>query len=85
MTMSRAQFLPSAFDQTVPENQSKVEAVEQLNALADEAGMSLALFAHSSHPGMIRGIRRAGLGIDGLDDPQGLQRLASVNPEVLTR
>jgi aryl-alcohol dehydrogenase-like predicted oxidoreductase len=37
----RAERIPDRYDVTRPENQSKLEAVEQLLRLADEAGMSL--------------------------------------------
>jgi aryl-alcohol dehydrogenase-like predicted oxidoreductase len=38
---SRAQRLPARFDLSRPENEAKLEAVEQLRRVADEAGLSL--------------------------------------------
>jgi aryl-alcohol dehydrogenase-like predicted oxidoreductase len=38
---SRAERLPHRFDLSLPENQRKLDAVEQLAQLAEEAGMSL--------------------------------------------
>jgi aryl-alcohol dehydrogenase-like predicted oxidoreductase len=38
---TRASRLPGRFDMTLPENRRKLEAVEQLAQLADEAGLSL--------------------------------------------
>ncbi len=40
-TSGRASRLPDRFDISLPENQRKLEVVEQLAQLADEAGMSL--------------------------------------------
>ncbi|WP_263252890.1 aldo/keto reductase [Saccharopolyspora rosea] len=41
MTTVRAKFLPHTFDPARPENQRKIDAVEALVALAEEAGLSL--------------------------------------------
>ncbi|MGC2941858.1 MULTISPECIES: aldo/keto reductase [unclassified Brevibacterium] len=38
---SRSAFMQSRFDLTVPENRAKLEAVERLAALAEEAGLTL--------------------------------------------
>jgi aryl-alcohol dehydrogenase-like predicted oxidoreductase len=38
---TRAERFPARYDTTLPENATKVAAVEQLQALADEAGLSL--------------------------------------------
>jgi aryl-alcohol dehydrogenase-like predicted oxidoreductase len=40
-TSRRAGFLPHHYDMEIPGNRSKLEAVDQLSALADEAGLSL--------------------------------------------
>jgi aryl-alcohol dehydrogenase-like predicted oxidoreductase len=40
-TSGRATRIPGRFDMTLPENQRKLEVVEQLAQLADEAGLSL--------------------------------------------
>jgi aryl-alcohol dehydrogenase-like predicted oxidoreductase len=40
-TSGRATRIPGRFDMTLPENQRKLEVVEQLARLADEAGLSL--------------------------------------------
>ena len=37
----RAQMLPQRYDMSLPGNQAKLDAADQLGALADEAGMSL--------------------------------------------
>jgi aryl-alcohol dehydrogenase-like predicted oxidoreductase len=37
----RAQMIPSRYDMSIPGNQAKLEAVERLGALAEEAGISL--------------------------------------------
>src|SRR5271156_1655539 len=37
----RAQMLPSRYDMTIPGNQRKLEAAQQLGALAEEAGITL--------------------------------------------
>ena len=50
---SRAERLPERFDLTTPGNQRKLEAVEQLARLADEAGLTLIQLAIAfvlSHP-----------------------------------
>jgi aryl-alcohol dehydrogenase-like predicted oxidoreductase len=40
-TSSRAQRIPERFDRSLPENQRKLDAVEQLTEVADGAGISL--------------------------------------------
>jgi len=50
---SRAQRLPARYDLSTPENQAKLDAVEALVALADEAGLSmvhLAIAFTLAHP-----------------------------------
>jgi aryl-alcohol dehydrogenase-like predicted oxidoreductase len=52
---NRASNFPSRYDFDTPENQQKLDAVEQLVALADEAGLSmvdLALAFVLAHPGV---------------------------------
>jgi aryl-alcohol dehydrogenase-like predicted oxidoreductase len=55
----RAERIPERFDMTLPENQRKLEAVEQLAVLAEEAGLSLiqlALAFVSQHPAVTAAI-----------------------------
>jgi aryl-alcohol dehydrogenase-like predicted oxidoreductase len=40
-TSRRAQLVPQRYDMSLPENQRKLDAVERLAALADEAGLTL--------------------------------------------
>jgi aryl-alcohol dehydrogenase-like predicted oxidoreductase len=50
---TRAQRLPQRYDLSLPENQAKLDAVEQLAQLAEQAGLSmvqLALAFASAHP-----------------------------------
>src|SRR5690606_14586326 len=50
---SRSTFMQDRYDLTVPANRAKMEAVEQLAALADEAGLTmiqLALGFVTAHP-----------------------------------
>jgi aryl-alcohol dehydrogenase-like predicted oxidoreductase len=56
---SRSQRLPQRFDLTIPGNQRKLEAVEQLAGLAEEAGMTLiemALAFAIGHPAVTAAI-----------------------------
>ncbi|MEV7361107.1 aldo/keto reductase [Streptomyces sp. NPDC091299] len=53
ITTSRSTFMPERFDTSVPANRARLEAVEQLAAIADEAGLSmiqLALGFVTAHP-----------------------------------
>ncbi|MFI7000389.1 aldo/keto reductase [Nocardia sp. NPDC050175] len=53
ITTSRSTFMPHRFDTTVPANQAKLDAVEQLAKVADEAGLTmiqLALGFVTAHP-----------------------------------
>ncbi|MGW0050733.1 aldo/keto reductase [Nocardia cyriacigeorgica] len=53
ITTSRSTFMQDRYDLTVPANRAKMEAVEQLAALADEAGLTmiqLALGFVTAHP-----------------------------------
>ncbi|MGW1067526.1 aldo/keto reductase [Streptomyces aureus] len=52
---SRSTFLPQRFDLTVPSNQARLDAVEKLAEVADQAGLSLiqlALGFVTAHPGV---------------------------------
>ncbi len=58
-TSSRAERLPHRFDLSIPGNQRKLDAVEQLAQLAEEAGMTLiemALAFVINHPGVTSAI-----------------------------
>ncbi|MEU3601084.1 aldo/keto reductase [Streptomyces sp. NPDC006798] len=53
ITTNRSAFMPGRFDVSVPENRAKMTAVEQLAAIADEAGLTmiqLALGFVTAHP-----------------------------------
>ncbi|MFJ8488970.1 aldo/keto reductase [Streptomyces sp. NPDC094038] len=53
VTTSRATMLPDRFDLTLPANQARLDAVERLAAVADEAGLTLiqlALGFVTAHP-----------------------------------
>ncbi|MGW1527117.1 aldo/keto reductase [Streptomyces sp. NPDC002159] len=53
ITTSRSTFMPERFDTSLPANRARLEAVEQLAAIADEAGLSmiqLALGFVTAHP-----------------------------------
>lgn len=55
VTTNRASFMPQRFDLTDPANQSRMDAVERLAALADQAGLTLiqlALGFVTAHPGV---------------------------------
>jgi aryl-alcohol dehydrogenase-like predicted oxidoreductase len=41
MNSSRVDIVPLSFDMSMPENQRKMDAVEELSVLADEAGVTL--------------------------------------------
>ncbi|NEW26147.1 aldo/keto reductase [Nocardia cyriacigeorgica] len=53
ITTSRSTFMPDRYDLTVPANKAKMDAVEQLAAVADDAGLTmiqLALGFVTAHP-----------------------------------
>ncbi|MEU7827313.1 aldo/keto reductase [Catellatospora sp. NPDC049133] len=53
ITTSRSAFMPQRFDTAVPANQARLDAVERLAAIADEAGLTmiqLALGFVTAHP-----------------------------------
>ncbi|WP_314225641.1 aldo/keto reductase [Streptomyces zaehneri] len=53
VTTSRSAFMPQRFDTAVPANRARLDAVEQLAAVADEAGLTmiqLALGFVTAHP-----------------------------------
>ncbi|MDH6220340.1 aldo/keto reductase [Streptomyces pseudovenezuelae] len=53
VTTSRSTFMPQRFDITIPANRAKLDAVEQLAKVADEAGLTmiqLALGFVTAHP-----------------------------------
>ncbi|NUP66575.1 MAG: aldo/keto reductase, partial [Nonomuraea sp.] len=55
MTGNRAAFMPQRFDTAVPANRARLDAVERLAAVADEAGLTmvqLALGFVTAHPGV---------------------------------
>lgn len=55
ITTSRSAFMPDRFDTTIPANAAKLEAVEQLAKLAEQAGLTLiqlALGFVTAHPGV---------------------------------
>ena len=55
VTTNRATFLPQRFDLAVPANRARMDAVEQLAALAEQAGLTLiqlALGFVTAHPGV---------------------------------
>jgi len=59
MSAGRAQRLPQRFDPSLPGNQRKLELVEELVAIADEAGTSLTHLAIAftiAHPGVTSAI-----------------------------
>ena len=56
---SRSGLMPARFDTTIPVNRAKMEAVEQLAGLADQAGLTLiqlALGFVTAHPGVTSAI-----------------------------
>lgn len=59
MTTSRAGLMPQRFDTTIPSNRAKLDAVEQLVSVAEEAGLTLiqlALGFVTAHPGVTSAI-----------------------------
>jgi len=59
ITTSRSAFLPERFDTAIPANQAKLDAVEQLATVADEAGLTLiqlALGFVTGHPAVTSAI-----------------------------
>ncbi|MGW6424940.1 aldo/keto reductase [Nocardia sp. NPDC055053] len=59
ITTSRAGFMPHRFDTAIPANQAKMNAVEQLAVVADQAGLTmiqLALGFVTAHPGVTSAI-----------------------------
>lgn len=59
ITTSRAAFMPHRFDTAIPANQAKMNAVEQLAVVADQAGLTviqLALGFVTAHPGVTSAI-----------------------------
>jgi aryl-alcohol dehydrogenase-like predicted oxidoreductase len=53
VTTSRSTFLPQRFDTAIPSNRAKLDAVEQLAKVADQAGLTmiqLALGFVTTHP-----------------------------------
>ncbi|MFF2549806.1 aldo/keto reductase [Nocardia sp. NPDC058058] len=59
ITTSRSQFMPDRFDTETPVNRAKLDAVEQLAKLADQAGLTLiqlALAFVTAHPAVTSAI-----------------------------
>lgn len=59
MTTNRAGLMPHRFDTTIPANQAKLAAVEQLAGIADQAGLTLiqlALGFTTAHPAVTSAI-----------------------------
>ncbi|MCU1644148.1 MAG: aldo/keto reductase [Nocardia sp.] len=59
ITTSRAAFMPQRFDTTIPANRAKLDAVEKLAGVADEAGLTmiqLALGFVTAHPAVTSAI-----------------------------
>ncbi|WP_280268428.1 aldo/keto reductase [Nocardia wallacei] len=59
ITTSRSAFMPERFDTAVPVNRAKLEAVERLAAVAEQAGLTLiqlALGFVTAHPGVTSAI-----------------------------
>ncbi|MEV8020376.1 aldo/keto reductase [Streptomyces sp. NPDC086554] len=59
MTTSRAQSMPQRFDTTIPANRARLDAVERLATVADEAGLTLiqlALGFVTAHPAVTSAI-----------------------------
>ncbi|MER7900827.1 aldo/keto reductase [Streptomyces sp. NPDC096046] len=55
ITTSRSTFMPQRFDTTTPSNRARLDAVEQLAGVADDAGLTmiqLALGFVTAHPGV---------------------------------
>ena len=59
ITTSRSTFMPQRFDTTIPVNRARLDAVEQLATVADEAGLAmirLALGFVTAHPAVTSAI-----------------------------
>ncbi|MFD4369964.1 aldo/keto reductase [Rhodococcus sp. NPDC058521] len=59
ITTSRSKFMPQRFDTDIPANRAKMDAVEQLATIAQEAGLTmiqLALGFVTAHPGVTSAI-----------------------------
>ncbi|MFE9321523.1 aldo/keto reductase [Nocardia sp. NPDC052278] len=59
ITTSRSTLMPQRFDTTIPANRAKMDAVEQLAKVADQAGLTmiqLALGFVTAHPGVTSAI-----------------------------
>ncbi|MDW3846285.1 aldo/keto reductase [Micromonospora sp. BRA006-A] len=59
ITTHRSTFMPQRFDPTVPANRARLDAVERLAAVADDAGLTLiqlALGFVTAHPGVTSAI-----------------------------
>jgi aryl-alcohol dehydrogenase-like predicted oxidoreductase len=59
ITTNRSTFMPARFDTTVPSNRAKMDAVEQLATVAEEAGLTLiqlALGFVTAHPAVTSAI-----------------------------
>jgi aryl-alcohol dehydrogenase-like predicted oxidoreductase len=59
VTTSRSTFMPQRFDTTIPANRAKLDAVEQLAKVADQAGLTmiqLALGFVTAHPAVTSAI-----------------------------
>ncbi|MFQ6395424.1 aldo/keto reductase [Nocardia sp. KC 131] len=59
ITTSRSKFMPQRFDTTIPSNRARLDAVEQLATVADEAGLTLiqlALGFVTAHPAVTSAI-----------------------------
>lgn len=59
ISTNRSAFMPQRFDLTIPANQARLDAVEQLAEVADQAGLSmiqLALGFVTAHPGVTSAI-----------------------------
>ncbi|MGK5440470.1 aldo/keto reductase [Micromonospora sp. URMC 105] len=59
ISTNRSAFMPQRFDLTIPANQARLDAVEQLAGVADQAGLSLiqlALGFVTAHPGVTSAI-----------------------------
>ncbi len=83
---NRAERMPHRFDTSVPANLPKVEAVRKLQALADEAGLSLihmALAFVLSHPAITSAIIGPRT-IEHLESQLGAAKV-TLSPDVLDR
>jgi aryl-alcohol dehydrogenase-like predicted oxidoreductase len=85
-TSGRAQRIPQRFDMSLPGNQAKLEAADQLARLADEAGLSLihlALAFVISHPAVTSAIIGPRT-MEHLDDQLGAADVV-LGPAILDR